>query len=280
MSAKNLASHIDTLCGLFRGLDPEKEMRISIAGIGEKKRSQSMTAKVTIAGFSEDNRQKNGKLDTLSNRTGSVFLYGASQPDYFIILNDGKKTLAFSLANAAVKREGIAGSILHIEAPDWAKAASLDINISNVFSGAEGYQFFTKTLLERVNTGEYAARLGKWISTKVFDRDLPREEADRLSIEEEMKAPNREVIRTMVIGSDIANIQLAHEKKGHDEFRTLLVRQTVNTTKVPFKDIVVEYDTLGREIGAGQSKSTYVFLTGAPFNAPANLLIIRHRPKG
>lgn len=276
---KKERSAIEQIYDVFSLKDPDTEYFVKIADRKNTAKKNGVLSKATITGFSEENRKKNGRLDPLSNKTGAVFLYGDIQPDYFLLLNNGAKTVVLPLEDAVLTRTGLTNGILGISSKAWPKVSSVEINIDSVFNGTDAMAFFKSVILKKINAGEFAARLGKWVSKRSFDRDLARDEAEERSIKEDVEKPDDEVIRTMVIGSDIEHIDLNPGNPAKKIEPSLTVRQHINTTKVQFQRMVLVHNVQGKEIGAGQSVSTYVYLTGVSINAPANLIIVRHRPR-
>jgi len=269
---------IEFLTTVFEDIDPDTRFLVALSGLRGKKESTTVHRNVSIAGFSEERRKTNGKIDKLTGRTGSVFLYGEDHPDYFLILKHDRKTLIFPLENASAQRVGFADSIIRITSDDWTKAAAVEITMKNVYADSDALKYFSRTVVEKVNDGSYAARLGKWVSKKVFDRDLDKDIAEKMAIEEAVRHPEEENLRTMIIGCDIQHIGFTQGDTSKEIPHSLKARQAYNSTTIQFRDIVVEADTAGKEIGAKNSVSTYVFLIGTALNAPANLIIVRHRP--
>jgi hypothetical protein len=83
----------------------------------------------------------------------------------------------------------------------------------------------------------------------------------------------------MVMGGDIEKVEFKEGKPEAGKLNVIKVYQHSFPTPLEFVEMMIEYDTEGKEIGAKNSQSTYVYLIGAPFRAPSNLLIIRHRPR-
>ena len=267
------------LCDIFRKIETDIDFRIKFTGLKDKGKSTEILSKVSIAGFYEERRRELGRLEELQDKTGSVFLYGTIQPDFFLIFKYEGKTMVLPLADVTVERKSFAGKILHISSDSWKDIASIDIFLLKLFSGDEAIDYFENTLKDLINSGKYTARLGKWISTKVFGRDLKKEAADKLAIEEAIKNPEKETLKTMTMGADIEEIEFIPgdpDKKTHNTFKT---KQKLNTTTLDFLEMVIESDTAGKEIGARASKSTYIFLTGTKYQNSPNLIIIRHREK-
>ncbi len=267
------------LCDIFREIEPEIDFRVIFSGLKDKGKSTEIMSKVSIAGFYEERRKELGRLEELQDKTGSVFLYGIIQPDFFLILKYNSKTLVLPLADVTVERSGFAGSILHISSDGWKDIASIDIFLLKLFSGDEAIDYFENTLKDLINSGSYTARLGKWISVKVFGRDLKKEAADKLAIEEAIKNPENETLKTMTMGDDIEDIKFISGDPAKKTYNTFKTKQKLNSTTMDFLDMVIESDTAGKEIGTRASISTYIFLTGIKYQNSPNLIIIRHREK-
>ncbi len=269
---------IEFLKTLFENLDPERQLLVKLSGLRGKNESTTVQRTVSIAAFSESRRKSSGKLDELTDREGSVFYYGEEHPDHFLILKHGRKTMVFPLENAAAKRTGFADSVIRIFSNDWTKAAAVDIHVKSIFADLDGVQYFKNTITEKINNGSYTARLGKWASKKVFDRNLDKDAGEKLAIEEALKLPEEEILRTMIMGGDIQHLDFSPGDRAKEIPNSLKAKQAYNSTSIQFRDIVVEAGTEGKEIGTRESQSTYVYFIGTPFHAPSNLMIIRHRP--
>ncbi len=152
----------------------------------------------------------------------------------------------------------------------------MEIFIKDVLSGPEAVSFFRSELARKVNWQEFTARMGKWVSRKSYDRSVPKNEADVRSVAHDIAHPGDESLETTHIGGDLSGLEVT-EGGGDCEY-TLKVTHGANTTTIPFAGMVVEHNVMGREIGSKQSKSSYAFLIGAPFNSRVNLVIFRHRP--
>ena len=270
---------ITYLRALFGEIMPDTLFRVCLYGKNDPKKTTVQRMNVSIAGFSEERRKKQKKLDKLTKKTGSVFLYGEDQPDHFLILKSGRKTTVFPLDTVEVSWTGFAGSRLSFSSDNWKNASSIDIFLKNTYIGKDAFDFFKATLLKAINNGIYTARMGKWVGKKSYSRDLPKEVAERMALEEALKTSDAELLKTMVIGADIQNVIFTPGNPDKDVLHTINTVQRYNTTPMQFRELIIESDTFGKEIGSKHSKSTYVYLLGTSFHAPSNLLIIRHRQK-
>ena len=270
------ADAIDYLCKFFSERDPGKKFDVSISLHGDSSGQIDKTANISIAGLNEAKRKETGKLENVSQRNGSVFLYGDDTPNYFMALKTDGKTNAFSLENAAVQPAGFAESLLRVTSPKWPKVSAIDIRIAPVITGETAANYFESTILKKIRSEEYSCHLGKWVSKKVYDRSLSRVDSDRLAIEEAVKKPESELLNTMAFGADTLGIEYKRGDNSKDIPHKMSVRQQHNSTKLDFVEFIIEPAIFGREIGAKQTVTSYVYLIGTSFQAPSNLLIIRH----
>jgi len=264
------------LCDIFREIDPERTFRVVLEGADGGTESMEVTAKVGIAGLWEEHRRQLGRLEGLKERTGSVYLYGDEQSDFFMVLNFEGKTMLFHLGGAEVRRAGFARSILKVGSENWRKASAVDIYLKDLYIGEDALGYFTGELLGKIADGMDAAFLGKWISTLGLDRNVEREEAEKGVLEKYLEDTGKETVKTMVVGAGITTLEFVPGDAGKDRLHLLETEQKANKTAVEFGDMIIESHTAGKEIGARLKDSTYVYFLGTPFSAPANLLIIRH----
>jgi len=270
---------INFLISMFEKMKADTPLTVLLSSAAGRIQMVGIRSNVSISGFSEQNRKKTGNLGKLAKKKGSVLFYGDKQPDFCLIVKHNGKANVFVLNEFTVTRTGVAGSVLHINSTKWKRAKTIDIYLSNHFSGDNVVAFFTQYLIPKINDGEMISRTGKWVSKKVFDRDLDRDEAERRSIAHAAEKPEEESIRTMVIGGNIEKIEYISNTAGKDEFNVIKVYQQSFPTSLEFKEMMIEFDTFGKEIGARQAESSYVYLIGTHFRAPSNLIIIRHRKR-
>ncbi len=267
---------IDFLCDYFSAVEIGKEFKITVTLKNSNSAPSEKSANITIAGFNEARRKELGRLDDITSKNGSVFIYGDNPPDFFLVIKSGGKTNALSLENAAVQPAGFADSLLRITSPKWPRIAAIEIRIRPVINGKNSADYFEKTVLPNIRSGIYLMHIGKWVSKKVYDRSLSREVTDRMSIEEALRTPDKEVLKTMVFGSDIKGFEFNRGDMAKKIPHILRVKQQHNTLKLDFVEFIIEPGVMGREIGAKQTVTTYIYLIGTSFQAPANLLVIRH----
>lgn len=270
---------ITYLLDYFRNVDADTMFRVKLMGVNRENRNIETQTKVTIAGFSEERRKVSGKMDDLRNKTGSVSLYGDEQPDHCLILEIGGKHIVFMLNDVTVQLLGFGQSIIRLSSSSWKKAVMIDLYIKKIYAAQDAIRFFKSKIEPGINRGELISRLGKWVSKKVFDRDLARNTAEKMAVDYYLKDPGNDTIRTTHIGGDIKEVKVIEGDAGNNVVHTLKTRMQFDSSSIKFSDMVIEYETLGKEIGTKAALSTYVYLIGAPFNSPANLLIIRHRAK-
>ena len=264
------------LCKTFENIEPGRVFRVRITDGSAGKKQTEIRAKITIAGFSEEIRIKEKNLGKITEKRGSVMLYGDDHPDYCITFENGGKVKVFQLNKAAVSRNGFGNSIISITSDDWKNASVIDIYLRNVYTGEDAQKYFSHVLVKTVNTGTYKARLGKWVCKKAYDRSLKKYQSDLMAIGDYLKLSESDLLRTTHIGADITNIDFIAGKPSQDVDHTVKAKYTYDTTTVKFRDMVIETDTTGKEIGTQKSPSTYVYLIGTPFNSHVNLIIIRH----
>ena len=267
------------LMDYFRNVGPNTMFRVRLIGVNRENRNIDTQAKVTIAGFSEERRKSSGRMDDLREKAGSVSLYGDERPDHCLLLEIGGKHIVFMLGDVTVQLLGFGQSIIRLSSPSWKKAVMVELYIKKIYAARDAIHFFKSKLEPGINRGEIVSRLGKWVSKKVFDRDLTRNTAEKMAVDYYLKSPESETIRTTHIGGDIKEIEVVEGSSGANMTHTLKTRQQYDSTSFRFSDMVIEYETPGKEIGTKSALSTYVYFIGAPFNSPANLLIIRHRAK-
>jgi len=264
------------LCDIFREIEPERMFRVVLKGVNGGTESMKVTAKVGIAGLWEERRRQLGRLEGLKERTGSVYLYGDEQPDFFLVLNFEGKTTLFHLGGAKVRRTGFARSVIRIGSEGWRKATSVDIYMKNLYVGEDAFGYFSGELLGKITDGTYAACLGKWISTLGLDRNVEREKAEKKALERYLENTEKEIVKTMVVGAGLTSLEFVPGNAGKGEPHVVRTGQKTNKTVVEFGEMIIESHTPGKEIGTRLKDSTYVYFLGTPFSAPANLLIIRH----
>ena len=270
---------ISFLVNIFESLEPDRILVVRLSVRDGKEKDLFADAKVSIAGFCEEHRKEAGCLEELKNRKGSVFLYGDEQPDHCLVIKHGRKPMVLPLEDILVQPLGMNGSTVRITSETWKMVSEVIVFHSDVISGDDAIKFFKADLLKKINKGTYSARLGKWISRKGFDRNRDKSEEESKVIGQAIEATEVEIIKTMSIGTDIERISLQYDQISVESPYTLTSRQQHNATKVQFRDMIIEHNTSGKEIGAKHSASTYAYLIGATFNAPSNLVIIRHRER-
>ena len=265
------------LIDFFRNVKPDTMFRVRLLGVNRENRNIETQAKVTIAGFSEERRKSSGRMDDLHEKVGSVSFYGKERPDHCLILEIGGKHIVVMLDDVTIQLLGFGQSIIRLSSPLWKKAVMIDLYIKRIYAARDAIHFFKSKLEPGINRGEIVSRLGKWVSKKVFDRDLARNTAEKMAVDYYLSAPENDTVRTTHIGGDIKEVEVVEGSSAANMTHTLKTRQQHDSTSFRFSDMVIEYETLGKEIGTKSALSTYVYFIGAPFNSPANLLIIRHR---
>ncbi|MBN1291565.1 MAG: hypothetical protein JXB48_06965 [Candidatus Latescibacteria bacterium] len=264
------------LCRTFENIEPGRAFRVRITDRSAEKKQTEIRAKITIAGFSEEVRKKQKNLGKITEKRGSVMLYGDDHPDYCITLENGGKVKVFQLNEAKVTITGFGDSIISISSGNWENESAIGVYLKNVYTGTEAQKYLTHVLMKTVNTGTYKARLGKWVSKKSYDRSLKKYQSDLMAIGEYVKSVENDLLRTTHIGADISNIDFIAGKPSQNVDHTLKAKYTYDTTTVKFHSMVIEADTTGKEIGTQKSQSSYVYLIGTSFNSHVNLVIIRH----
>ena len=273
------AQAVKFLCNIFDKIIPDRVFRVRITGKQGEQDISNFKTKIKIAGFSQKSRKELGMMEDLNERTGSVYLYGDEQPDYCIVLEKDGEPEVFLLDDVYVKKEGLGESLLNISSKSWKKASSIDIFLKNIYSDDDAFNFFNRTLCKKINAGTYTARLGKWVSKKAFDSDIKKEERDMMCLYYAFKQPEKELISTMIIGSDIKVIKFTPGDLLKNIEHTIKAEHKLDSTTVKFRGMVIESRVPGKEIGSRGTTSSYVYITGTPFNATTNLIIIRHHLK-
>lgn len=262
----------------FAAIRPGTSFRVKLSGGKVGKSPSNYSALAGVTGYSEETRLQSGGIGQVTSQKGSVTLYGESPPDYCLMLDIEGKLYTFTIdGETSLQRTGVVDSILSLRGKNWKMATNIDIFLKSIYTGTDGVQFFLDTVVKKVNDGEYAARLGKWVSKKSYDRSIKRADADKRAVSFEIENPEKESMNSTHIGGNLTRLDFSPGTSEKNAEHLLTAKHESSSTKINFLDVIVQHDVLGREIGAKQSRSTYVYFLGAPLSSPVNLLIIRHR---